>query len=60
MSEHEMCDRCYLPCEPHQPTVHIKGHPRHEACHMAMRPLDWRDRILPLLDKRGRWQRLRN
>jgi hypothetical protein len=58
MSEHEMCDRCYLPCEPFQKIVHIKGHPRHEECHMAMRPPNWRDLAAPVFDSRGRWVRL--
>lgn len=58
MSEHESCDKCYEPCEPTQSVVHIKGHPRHEACHMAQRPANWRDLITPILDKNGQWQKL--
>lgn len=58
MSEHESCDKCYMPCEPEQSIVHIKGHPRHESCHMDTRPSNWRDLILPILDKHGMWQRL--
>lgn len=60
MLDHDTCDRCDNPVEPHQSAVHIKGRVRHETCHLAMRPADWRERSLPLLDSNGQWAKGQN